>query len=475
MRVAFSNDGKQIAGISQAEGGGIAVWATESGALTKTLDVPNSRLAAIAFAPDGRTLVSGTEHGQIQLWNLGTGKAVQTFEDKSREKPLSFLFLEFSPRGDCVAIGDVYNADLLLWSPATGKVLREIKGIAGPRCAAFSADGRALVTGDSGHIVRLWDVESAQENLPFRKPEVAISPIALSADGRTLATYGQRQIQLWEFPAARMTQTIGRRADHFCAAFAPQGGLLATGSADGYIRFFDRSSDREIRKFLAHHSVRNGEIEPEPVAALAFSPDGKLLASGGFDSMVRVWDVETGKQRHAWSDRKGWVFCVAFSPDGKTVAGGGCTSDSMSTCLWDVNSGKLKRRLEGSPAMVLKFSKKGDELVTAGGLFGGWYVTFVNAQTGEELACTTIPEKGILDEFFAAALSPDGRTLALGSMRGIGLWDMASRNEVRRIQGEFGSCSGLAFAPDGTTLIAAHGDGTVLFWDVSDRVMQKGQ
>src|SRR5262249_41208706 len=161
---------------------------------------------------------------------------------------------------------------------------------------------------------------------------------------------------------------------------------------------------------------------------------------------------------------------VAFSPDGKLVAGGGATDDSLATCLWDAKTGKLLRKLEenqaGSFGMALAFSRDGKVLVAAGGLFGGWRVTFVEAATGKGLAERDSRQAGVQDDYYTAAVSPDGRTLALGSARGIALWDMAARKEVRQIRGEFGACTSLAFAPDGRTLVAAHGDGTVLFWDV---------
>jgi WD40 repeat protein len=470
-RLALSRDGKLLATAANGAGA-INIWETGLGHVTFALKSGDAKIAALSFAPDAKTLVSGTEDGVIQLWEFAAGKPRIEFKDEQRARPRSFLFLEFSPDGRFVAVGDPYNDSVLLWETATGKVARKLEDIRSPRCAAFSADSKVLATGDESGRVRVWDVESGKEDSASGSPDTAFGPIALSADGKILATRGDG-VQLWSFPEGKRIRSLAKGKPVCSLAMFPKGDMMVTGGSDGRILLWDLNSGQQKLEFIAHQRKENDKEEPEPVAAVAFSPGGALLASGGSDSTVRLWNVAGPKELHAWKDRRGWIFAVAISPDGKIVAGGGCSSDSMVTCLWDVTTGKLLHELEDSPAMALAFSREGDVLVTAGGLFGGWWISFVDVKSGKTLAKSVPASLNERDEFFAAAVSPDGQTIALGSLRGIFLWDMTTRKQVRHFFGEFGACTSLAFARDGRTLLAAHADGTVLFWDVSDRATKK--
>jgi WD40 repeat protein len=192
-----------------------------------------------------------------------------------------------------------------------------------------------------------------------------------------------------------------------------------------------------------------------------------VLASCGADSYLRLWDVKTTKALHAWKDREGFLSSVAFSPDGRMVAAGGSSSDGMETCLYDLKRGKFIRKLDAW-ADGLAFSPDSKVLVAAGGLFGGWRLTFTDIGSGRTLAEETSLRGGHHNTFTSAARSPDGRLIAFGSARGISLWDVAKKTQMRWIEGEFGACINLVFAPD-SKLVAAHADGTVLVWDVSEK------
>jgi roadblock/LC7 domain-containing protein len=201
----------------------------------------------------------------------------------------------------------------------------------------------------------------------------------------------------------------GARALHLghevnAVAFSPDGGLLATGSADQTARIWDIPSGQE-RTRLAHG---------EGVAAVAFSPDGRLLATGSADQTARIWDAASGQERTRLSHDEG-VLAVAFSPDGGLLATG---SFDPTARIWDATSGQLRAEL------------------THGGAV------------------------------WAVAFSPDGRLLATGSAdQTARIWDAASGQERARVTHD-GLVAAVAFSPDGRLLATGSFDGTARTWTV---------
>ena len=290
-------------------------------------------------------------------------------------------------------------------------------------------------------------------------------------------------------------------ADHIgVIAFAPGGGLLASGSTDNTIRLWDTTTGTELRALKGH---------TRPVLALTFARDGRALASGSADQTIRLWDTTTGRELRVLGNDAGaaavaggvaalafdaagrtlisvsiditqsdtgllyalsfkhWdyatgrllrsfnapcgqVIAVALSPDGRTLASGGF--DPLT--LWDVGSGRKLRTLVGGDKVVeaLTFSPDGGTLAGAGRL---WDVA-----TGRELRA--------LNGYDGGAFSPDGRTLALIEGRTkINLLTLATGEVARTFDGPQLGIDCLAFSPDGTTLASGEGDFVIRLRDTS--------
>ncbi|MYB02319.1 PQQ-binding-like beta-propeller repeat protein, partial [Candidatus Poribacteria bacterium] len=220
----------------------------------------------------------------------------------------------------------------------------------------------------------------------------------------------------------------------------------------------DMETGKTLHAVIAHQD--NGPAFSPKISDIAFSPDGKLLASTSEDTTARLWDVETRETLHRFRERNGNALSsVAFSPDGKTLAGGSYKTIN----LWDVQTGRYLRKLEDSiNSKRLAFSPDGKTLIS-----GNRYNTvhlLLNVKTGIELRKTITHTQSI----GSIAFSPDGKILASGGLDNtVHLWDMQTGKLLQTDNVvERHSLASVAFRPDGKTVAGSGLDKTVFLWDV---------
>ena len=243
-------------------------------------------------------------------------------------------------------------------------------------------------------------------------------------------------------------------------AFSPDGRTLASGNWDNTIRLWDVATGRYKKKLTGHTDV---------VKSVAFSPDGRTLASGSWDNTIRLWDVATGRYKKKLTDYTDIVNSVSagllegvssvlFSPDGLTLASGNV---DMTVRLWDVATGKYKQTLIGrkNRIHIVVFSPDGK---TVASKIGGNTYHLWDVATGEYKQTLT----GGTAALSGISFSPNGLTLASGDWNGaIHLWDAISGVHKQELTGHTDTVTSTSFSPDSLTLASASLDGTVRLWN----------
>jgi WD40 repeat protein len=384
--LALSPDGKLLAGASWRDGYALVVWELATGREVRRLTGIHAQVVALAFSADGRRLAAGgggVESPRVPAWEWSSGNTIRVWDVASGQEVSprgghedAILSVAYSPDGKLLTTAGRDNT-VRLWDAATG---RERTSLIGHQkrvsIVRFSPDGTSLASGSNDGTIRLWDVATGQERRRFEGLKYVAKCLAFSPDGKLLAGPGPR---LWNVATGKLLRQFpaGKVPPH-CLAFSPDGKILATAGGqmvylppidtDNNIHLWDVATGKELRQLTGH---RLG------VTSLAFSPDGRQLASGGRGTTVRIWEVASGKERRRFEGNSDGE--VAFAPDGKMVASS--TTHRSVITLWDVATGQARREIDGHRAGV-----------------------------------------------FALAFRPDGRALASASQDGTVLvWDMAGR------------------------------------------------
>jgi WD40 repeat protein len=527
--MAFAPDGKTLAVATtefkqQTVSGSVKIWDVATGKETGQIKGPEGLGAScVAFTPDGKVLAYGAAN-VISLCEPDAGKELRQIK-----APDGVISLVFSPNGKTLAVRG-RNQQVRVWETETGKELFQL-GDAAPaqpggavilarpgavtpevRNLAFSPDGQRLATA-SASTVRLWDCTTGKELLLSDGHQGPLAAVALSADGKTVVSWGaDRTVRRWEAATGKPLGSFRPPQGTTVAAFSPDGRAVALAKAGNGIQFVDTATGKEL------HNLSG---PPTGIGALAFSPDGKVLAARGGDNAVMLYDVARGSElrpivAQAGNDTAaGNIVAIkvqgvlpagargglVFSPDGKLLASAGGSSASLrppaalpgarspriTTDLYELMTGKLIRKLESAqPVVSLEFSPDGRVLATE---FPDQSITLWEVASGKQraqfgkVAASPQPNAAMGTIALAAgrvvapaepagpvslAFSPDGRALvSRGPGQSLRVWDVAAGEEVSKFEGHEGRVETIAFAPDGKTIASGSADTTILLWDAA--------
>ncbi len=279
----------------------------------------------VAFSPDGKTIMSASADNTLLLWDVATGKNLQTLSDHK-----DYVYsAAFSPDGAMIVSGGGGNNEdyaVRLWDVASGQVVRELTGNQGPVYGvAFAPDGKTVLSGGSDRIVRQWDVTNGKLVRQFSGHDAAVDTVAFSIDGALIVTSSDDMTaRVWNAKTGASVAILSRDFPVLSAAFSPDSSTVLTGSQDTMAYLWDVKTQQQTRQFIGHQDM---------IESVAFSPGGAAVATASDDGTIKLWDVSTSEQIAEYRGHRRSVRAVAFSPDGTMLVSG---SVDATVRLWNV-------------------------------------------------------------------------------------------------------------------------------------------
>lgn len=515
--LAFAPDSSWL--VSVGYEGSVRLWQTASGAALQSLAGASGELQAVAVSPDGRHIVAAGSQGQLLLWNVADGAALPSpGTHTGGVRALGFV-------GEDTVVSGGVDGKLGLWTlgavrpprwvgehpvavqalsvhaasgawvsaGADGSLLRWDRGAARPhslstlrgglRSVAFSADGLWLAAGgDTREVVALrasdgeifahlpahqaalsalafapdgslysasldgrviaWKPLRQQHRIDRVVGPMDLNGSALSPDGAILVLAGKdhRVLRTWLDKEGVVGEDQAHTAEVNSVAFSADGRWIASGGADHKVVLRAAAPAKAATTVFDEHGAK--------VWGVAFSADGRRLASAGDDNLVIVRDLGSTQPARRLQGHDKWVYGVAFSPDGRWLASS-CGDDSI--IVWDPASGALRHKLKAHANATngIAFSPDGQWLASAG---DDHQVLLWRTRDWTRAATLT----GHTAAVWAVAFSPDSRTLASASWdQSVALWSVAEGRMRAQMRREEGQLNAVAFTPDGKRLVAS--------------------
>jgi WD40 repeat protein len=451
--VGYSPDGREVILLQQKE---IVRWDVEKGREVGRYPNPETGYLNTAALVGERLLVPQFDGQAVILWDAAQKKQLWSVKT-TREKNYPGLPRAFSADGKLFAV-EAPPRVISVYESVTGKLVRRLETDVEKIywSCSISPDARTVTASCWDGSLRLFDLESGRQRVKIPAIEGWCTTAFFAPDSKAFATGGPNNphaVLLWETATGKRIDPFPRHTSPLSSvSFSPDGRMAATCSSlrgDPVVRLWDPQTGRLLRSLDASNAGG--------VSDVAFSPDGRTLASCDWsgEKKVRIWDVRTGRERHALAGHEGGCTRVAFSPDGKRLASGDAYYNRKGQqegrlCIWDAEAGKLLREVRGTRGAIQQVAFTGDGrhvLAAANGIH------VYDADTGQLVGEPFLAPTRI----WSTAPSINGRLLATtDGFHPVRLWELASRREIPlAVPG--GNGYGVTLSPDGHTLAVTTG------------------
>jgi RNA polymerase sigma factor (sigma-70 family) len=485
----ISRDGKAVA-TNRGNNDSIRVWDVQSGKLIRELGGFRTKVNRFAMSPDGKLLATLTVgiakagagkaylyDDYIRIWDVASGKEIRQLNMDAKVSGRGYRpghwNMTFAPDGKHVVTAGE-DGLVRVWETATGKELRQFPiGRAHVTNLTFTPDGKTLAVG--GDAVRLFDWQEGKNKLSQFGHAFTIGAIAVSPDGRTVATAAEGPVQVWDAATGRpLRQLDGHDSGVARMQWSADGQQLLIAGHDNTVGVWDVRSGAQRR----HLTIPGDTPNVGQFGALAITHDGATAAMPRKDGSIGLLDLTTGKERGRPASGAAKALSAAFTPDGGTLV---VWHIDHTAHVWDTVTGKEVRQF--LMARTPTKTKMGGSLqfhpyACAVSPDGQWvvygskdkYLAVYAIATGELMRVVQLQQAGTSPRTSPRLVfTPDGRSLAWfgQGQQPIDILEVATGGQRLRLDGHKGGVTALAFSADGRNAVSGGDDTTALVWDLA--------
>ena len=472
--VDFSPDGTQL--ISSGKDHSIHLWNVETGTLERILYKHIDRVKGVAYSPDGNLVASAGDDTVVKIWSVKEDREVATLQGHET----TVETIAFSPDGKILATG---GQDFMVrfWDVERKVELATFKDHRGTVISlAFSPDGKRMASAGRDKMVKIWSLEreSMVKTMDFSDNSYQIECLDFSPDGKQLAAgpWSAKLVPMLMIDcekAAVTNQFLLHGGKVSSVKFSPDGSLVVTGADDSVMRIANAASgetlgminvvEETITDSLSVLMTTMQVLTKKPkeiwdcVSEVAFTPDGRHIATVCDDGKTKLWDVAAQRRIHVFHETGHEMESVDFSPDGSLLATAGRSAEIR---VWNVDDRTSAAELTGHQGSIwsVRFSPDGRLLAS------GSSDKSIRLWDVETWRCISVLQ-GAYECVNTLAFTPDSRILAAGDDgTTVNLWDVANEECLLSLKEHVNDVTSVAFSPDGTVLATGSLDYTIKFW-----------